>query len=116
MEWQQAMTLTELQAEPRQVLTLNGKKILFIYHGAAVYAVSNQCPHLGLSLKKGKITEEGDIICPWHHSQFALKSGAVKNWSPFPPGLGKLLGKITQCKDLTTYPVKIESGTVWVSA
>lgn len=54
-------------------------------------------------------------ICPFHHSAFDLKTGNVKEWSPWPPGLGRILGAISREKALKVYATKLEDGYVWVS-
>ncbi len=108
------MDLVKLQAENRQVVTIEGQKILFIWHEDEVYAIQSQCPHLKLPLAKGKITDKCTIICPFHKSEFDLKTGDSKCWSPWPPVVGNLLGKLSQEKNLKIYPTQIEDGKISV--
>ena len=51
------------------------KVALFRYDGA-IYAIRNQCPHMGGDLGEGLLT--GDIVrCPWHGWKFNIKTGKM---------------------------------------
>jgi len=43
-------------------------------------AFSAKCPHIGLSLARGKIAD-GTIRCPFHGSRFDLATGANLDWT-----------------------------------
>ena len=84
----------------RLVANLDGKKILIQEFMGDVYAVSNKCPHLNLSMQgktallSAKLTDDGCIVCPAHGSQFKLDNGEqVGEWCPNLPDL-PLVGKI----------------------
>ncbi|KAL4224486.1 hypothetical protein ACF0H5_015187 [Mactra antiquata] len=70
-----------------------------------VYAVRENCPHLGGPLHLGEIEELADSLCvkcPWHGWKIDLKDGKVK----FPHG-----------HDVTTvvFPVKVtENGQIYI--
>lgn len=114
MKWIRVLETSQLLSETRQVVEVKGESLLILQHREHVYAVSNACPHMGVSLKRGQITEEGEIVCPVHHSRFSLATGEVKEWSPWPPVVGKMMGAIKQEHELRTYPTKIEGGGIWV--
>ena len=114
MGWHAAINLTQLQQSNRETIVIEGNKILFIWHDEKVHAVQAQCPHLKLPLAKGTITDDGDLVCPFHKSTFELTTGAVKCWSPWPPVLGTLLGKLSQPKTLKIYPTRIENDQIFV--
>jgi nitrite reductase/ring-hydroxylating ferredoxin subunit len=114
MVWKAAIDLAELQEKERETAVIDGNKILFIWNKEQVHAVQAQCPHFKLPLSKGKITEECAIICPFHKSEFDLATGRVKSWSPWPAGIGNLLGKLVKPKELKIYPTRIEEGKVFV--
>lgn len=114
MGWEKAVSVDDLPADSRKVVELGGTKILLLNHGGEVYAIDNRCPHLKLSLKKGKVTADGAIVCPWHRSAFELSSGKATVWTPWPPVVGKAMAMVSQPKDLPTYPTKIESGQIMV--
>jgi nitrite reductase/ring-hydroxylating ferredoxin subunit len=100
MNWNKALAASELPDGGRQVVKIGQQTIL--------------CPHLGLPLQKGNITADEALVCPWHKSAFDLNTGAVKSWSPWPPGLGKLLGCLKKETAMTVYPAKEEDGSIWV--
>ena len=84
----------------RLVANLDGKKILIQEFMGDVYAVSNKCPHLNLSMQgktallSAKLTDDGCIVCPAHGSQFKLDNGEqVGEWCPNLPDL-PLVGKV----------------------
>ena len=114
MGWKAATTLTQLQQLNRETLTIDGNKILFIWHDEKVHAVQAQCPHLKLPLAKGTITDDAELVCPFHKSAFDLSTGAVKCWSTWPAVLGPLLGKVSTPKPLKIYPTRIENDQVFV--
>lgn len=67
------------------------------------YATQNQCPHKNqMILSRGMIGTDGEepkVACPFHKKTFSLRSGQNLNGS--------------ECS-LATYPVKIETGMVYV--
>ncbi|MEB3230741.1 MAG: Rieske (2Fe-2S) protein [Leptolyngbyaceae bacterium] len=113
MGWTKVLAEVDLAEGQRQVVTVDGTKVLVLKHEGTIHAVNNACPHLKLSMKKGKIVD-GAIVCPWHRSVFDLQSGEVKDWTPFPPGVGKLMGMMGSQKSLTIFPTKVEEGNIWV--
>lgn len=114
MAWMKALAANALPEGSRQVVSLEGQKVLLIHHQNAYYATAHACPHMKLPLTKGEITEDCALVCPFHKSAFDLKTGDVKAWSPWPPVLGKLLGKVSREKALTIYPSKLEDDHIWV--
>lgn len=114
MTWVPATTLSRLQLAGRETAILNGHKILLIWHEGEVYATQAQCPHLGLPLLKGKINNDCHLVCPFHKSAFDLKTGDVECWSPWPPVVGTLLGKVSKPKNLHIYPVRIDGDEIEV--
>jgi len=114
MAFTAAMDLTDLQQAKRQTKTIDGKKILFIWHEDKVHAVDAQCPHLKMPLAKGEINERCELVCPFHHSAFDLNSGEVKCWSSWPPLLGTLLGKLSKPKNLHIYPTRMDGDQIFV--
>lgn len=113
MSWTKVLSEDDLSADKRQVVKVGKRKILLIENEGKLYAVDNSCPHLKLPLKKGKI-QDGAIVCPFHRSAFDLETGEVKNWTPWPPVVGNVLGAISQEKTLPTFPVKTEAGSIWI--
>ena len=114
MTWTTALAADDLAPGTRQVVKLAEKSLLLLNESGKIHAVDSTCPHLKLSLKKGKVTPEGLLVCPWHRSEFSLETGSVNNWCPFPPVVGSMLGKISSEKTLSVYPTKVENGQISV--
>ena len=114
MEWHQALNTSELTSGKRKCVTVAGNKIILINHQDKVHAIESACPHFRLPLAKATITDDNAIVCPWHKSAFDLTSGDVKDWSPWPPVVGKLLGKLSRKKTLKVFNTKVENEQVWV--
>ncbi len=114
MAWEKAASVDELPTDSRKVVKMGDTKIVLINHQGQLYAIDNRCPHLKLSIRNGKITPEGNIVCPWHKSAFALSTGKPAQWTPFPPVLGKVMAMVSPAKDLPTYPTKVENGNILV--
>jgi nitrite reductase/ring-hydroxylating ferredoxin subunit len=94
---------------------LGEQEILLVKHGGEIFAVQSRCTHMGGHLKDGRITADGHIVCPLHHSEFDLRTGEIIAWAPWPPGVGAVLGAIRERKKLPVFPVKVEEGAIFVS-
>ena len=42
-----------------------------------VFAVSRRCRHQLGDLSKGRVDEDGCLVCPWHQSRYDVKSGEM---------------------------------------
>ena len=113
MNWKQVLTQDELPDGERAVVDVGERSILLIHSEGAIYALESRCPHMRLPLKGAKV-EGATLTCPWHHSAFDLRTGDVKEWSPWPPAVGKMLGALRREQALTVYPVKVEKEAIWV--
>ncbi|PMB04113.1 (2Fe-2S)-binding protein [Fischerella thermalis CCMEE 5198] len=113
MSWTKVLAADALSPGAREVVKVGSRKILLLNHEGQVYAVDNACPHLKLSLKKGKIVD-GAIVCPWHRSAFDLCTGEVKDWIAWPPVVSKAMSVVSREKTLPVYPVRVEDGSIWV--
>src|SRR4030095_2956278 len=57
----------------------DGLRLLLTRVDGKVQAIENKCPHLGLSMARGKVN--GSVItCPWHGSTFDVCSGKNLDW------------------------------------
>jgi nitrite reductase/ring-hydroxylating ferredoxin subunit len=115
MAWEKTIPVNDLPDGGRKVVTVDNKPVLLINHCEKVYAISSTCPHWGLPLELGRLTDDCGIICPWHRSGFDLDTGDVKAWAPWPPGLGLVLGATSRKKVLPTYATKVEADSIWVN-
>ncbi|MBH8571550.1 Rieske (2Fe-2S) protein [Nostocaceae cyanobacterium CENA369] len=114
MNWIKVLPQDQLPLNERKVVKVEQRAILLLNHNNQIYAVENSCPHLKLPMRKGKVTDDGAIICPFHRSAFDLATGNVKEWSTFPPGIGKVLGVVSKEKALPVFPTRLEEGSIWV--
>lgn len=80
-------------------VSINGKDIALFNVEGKFFAVDAKCTHVGGPLANGKI-KDLCVECPWHHSEFDLKTGAVKH------------GPAT--KPVKTYKTKVEKDDVLV--
>lgn len=98
----------------RKVVEVGEYRVLIIHSGGKFFAVSNHCPHMSLPLKNGKISDDGAIVCPFHHSAFDLENGDVKDWSPWPPVVGRALGTLAREKALPVFATEVKDGWLWI--
>jgi nitrite reductase/ring-hydroxylating ferredoxin subunit len=113
------VTLPDLKEKGgRAVVELGGGKILIQEFMDDLYAVSNKCPHLGLSMQgktallSADMRDDGCIVCPAHGSAFELQTGEPKGeWCPGLPTL-PLVGKpmLGTPAPLPTYDVRVGAG------
>lgn len=64
-------------------MALSGSLVMVVNHKNTVYALSPKCPHLGLPMKTGDITDEAGgpcITCKFHNSKFKLETGEATEW------------------------------------
>ena len=114
MSWRALLPQAELPEGARRVVEVEAQSILLLQHQGRIHAVAARCPHLGGRLDKGALTDDGGIVCPRHHSAFDLATGDVKAWSPWPPGVGAVLGAFRREHALPVYPVRVQDGAIWV--
>ena len=114
MTWTSVLAVDALATDERRVVKVGDASILLLNHQGNIYATDNLCPHLKLPMQKGKISGDCTIACPWHKSTFNLKTGAVESWTPWPPGVGKVLAMVSAQKPLPVFPIRVEEGQIWV--
>lgn len=115
MSWVKVLSQEELPPNERKVVKVEDRKILLIHHNQQIYAIENSCPHLKLPLQKGKITDNGAIVCPFHRSAFDLATGNPTEWIAFPPGINKVMSLVSKEKALPVFPTRVEEGSIWVA-
>jgi nitrite reductase/ring-hydroxylating ferredoxin subunit len=115
LDWIKVMSLDELPAGARVLKEIGGVEVLLINHQGQIFAVESRCPHMGGSLIRGTLTEDGLIVCPLHHSAFSLETGEVREWAPWPPVVGRVLGAVRARRPLQVFPVRMDEGSIWVA-
>src|SRR5215813_12964790 len=91
-------TLEELKAKGVVVVSGRDRRIAVFADGDAVYAVENNCPHMGFPLDRGTV-RDGMLTCHWHHARCDLEGGGTLD--PF-------------ADDVRTFPVTVENDSVYV--
>jgi nitrite reductase/ring-hydroxylating ferredoxin subunit len=80
---------------------VGGELVCLANAGGHIYAVSDDCPHIGGALSEGELA--GCVLtCPVHLAQFDVRSGRV------------LRGPARE--DVPTYTVRVEGDYVYVAA
>lgn len=114
MNWTNVLSEADLPDGARRVVTVAGREVLLVNHAGEIHAVGSRCTHMGARMEKGEVTGDGSLVCPRHHSVFDLETGAVEEWVPWPPVVGRALGAISEEHALPTYPTKVDHGSIWV--
>lgn len=109
----------DVQEGSVHVAKVDGHAVALSRIGGKVCAFSPRCPHLGLSLARGKVTE-GTITCPFHGSRFDMCSGKNLDWAnalvgiPMPQWSHSLLSFGKKPAPLTIYEASERDGAVHV--
>ena len=110
----------EIAEGKSKCVKLDQLRILLIREKGEIFALENRCPHFGLSMEKGAISN-GSITCPWHGSSFDVKTGANVDWVnsvagiPLPKWSQKLVAMGKEPQAVRTFPVTVENGAVFVN-
>jgi nitrite reductase/ring-hydroxylating ferredoxin subunit len=72
--WTPVADLTELPPGSAKVVYFRGEQVALFNVGGELYAIANRCSHANGPLADGQV-EGTAVTCPYHDSQFDLKSG-----------------------------------------
>jgi nitrite reductase/ring-hydroxylating ferredoxin subunit len=98
LDWIKAAGFADLDEGAPLLVHVRGIPVLLIRLDDEVHALSNSCAHMGCPLADGLV--EGDFLrCPCHEWAFDVRTGEL--WEA--PEIR-----------VPIYPVKVESGSVWV--
>ncbi len=76
--WTTVGPLAELPDHRLVGTEVGGERVALYRSGATVYAVADRCSHAGGPLSEGHVHADTlEVGCPWHHSMFDLRDGAV---------------------------------------
>ena len=89
---------SDLEEGKGMIVTVNGTKVALFRSEGVVYAIRNQCPHMGGNLGEGYL--QGEIVrCPEHGWRFSIKTGKAPD---------------TEVVGVRTYEVKLDGEDVYV--
>ena len=111
-DWVKLFLESELEEGGRKLAKAATRRMIVFRLKGKLYAIESNCPHMRFPLTDARITEDGGIICPFHHSAFDLETGDVKEWSP---GFDGFTEASHRQRVLMTFPVKQEDGYIWAS-
>ncbi len=75
-EFVRVASRNEIQEGKMKEVTVDANKIMLANVGGEFFAMGNSCTHMGGPLARGRL--EGHVVtCPWHGSQFDVRTGAV---------------------------------------
>ena len=73
-------------------------KVALFRSGGALFAIRNQCPHMGGDLGEGDL--RGEIVrCPWHGWKFSIRTGKMPE---------------TEVVGVRTFEVRVDGEDVYV--
>ncbi len=128
--WRPAVRLDQIGVGDMASLEIEGRKLVVANTGAGYYAIDAACTHVPTlsmlsDLAGGKLDIERCLVeCPWHGSQFDLRSGRVAR-QPYAPEFkrahffsGRITGVLDPKKtstDTRVYPTKVVGNYVMVN-
>ncbi len=90
--------LSDLEPGRGRVVVARGVRVALFLSEGTVYALRNQCPHMGGELGEGLLSD-GIVTCPDHGWRFDVKTG---------------LSPATEVVAVRTFPVRVEGDDVYV--
>jgi nitrite reductase/ring-hydroxylating ferredoxin subunit len=114
MSWVKVLPQAELPEGARKVVRTVERSVLLIHNRGKILALQSTCPHMAFPLQFATVTADYGIVCALHHSTFDLRTGDVKDWSPWPSLVGPMLKNVSRRKALRVFPTRVEEGSIWV--
>jgi nitrite reductase/ring-hydroxylating ferredoxin subunit/uncharacterized membrane protein len=76
-DWVEALPEQELVEGRPACALVDRVPVLLVREGGEIHALANRCTHRGGPLHEGEVGD-GRVTCPWHGSQFDLRTGSVE--------------------------------------
>ncbi len=100
MAFQKAIKASEVPEEGVAKAVVNKRELEIIRLGGTFHALDGICTHEGGPLGEGTLDGE-ELVCPWHEGRYNVATGEANPDTDW-------------VRDIKTFPVKVESGYVWV--
>lgn len=75
-EFTRVLANDELAENSMKCVEAGGVPVMLARKDGEIYALRNNCSHLGGPLCEGKLHDKS-VVCPWHGSRFSLETGEV---------------------------------------
>lgn len=99
-KWVEAASVSEFEATDRKLVECDGASPVGLFRvGEEYFAVSPWCTHQRATMMHGDL-EGFELVCPLHGARFDIRSGAALS--------------LPAVRGVATYPVKVESGLIYV--
>ncbi|MCB8768580.1 non-heme iron oxygenase ferredoxin subunit [Acinetobacter soli] len=99
MSWISVCGIDDVSEDEPKAVEVNDKKIGVFVIDEQYFAIENVCPHAFALLTEGFI-EDQSVECPLHEAIFDIQTGELKSG----PG----------CRDLCTYPVRVDGQQIQI--
>jgi nitrite reductase/ring-hydroxylating ferredoxin subunit/multimeric flavodoxin WrbA len=80
--WRALGSIDELKRKPLRQVVIDKVAIALSFRDGKFGAISGRCNHAGGPLGDGEMTDDGYIVCPWHHWMFHCESGEARPGIP----------------------------------
>jgi nitrite reductase/ring-hydroxylating ferredoxin subunit len=119
MSYTEVASSEEVRENAAHTARIDGVRLLLTRVEGQVRAIENRCPHLNLSMARGKV--DGKVItCPWHGSTFDVCTGENLDWITAVAGMKVpdwskgLIAFGKKPAAVRTFPAREENGRVLV--
>lgn len=115
--------LEELPPGAVTAAEIDGTRVCIANVHGEVFAVQDSCPHLFANLSAGEL-KGASIVCPWHDSEFDMRTGTTKKWLPTGiwdflnrtvPPLPPFLEEKLKPSKIRAFRTRVVDGTIRVS-
>jgi len=98
--WHRLGPVEQFANRALQQIQIGERTIALSYRDGEFGAISGVCNHVGGPLGVGTLSDDGYVVCPWHHWQFQRLTGEAR------PGIPAAVPR---------HAVKVENGELFVS-
>lgn len=113
MTRQRVCGIEELPVGQKKAFNVGDETVVVYHLNDGFYATERLCTHTFAPLERGKIVDGATIQCPLHRARFDIRTGEVKRWANFPPGI-QALNVARGQKALRVFQTTVEDDVVYV--